>query len=91
MKKYQSRDKVLKEIEDEIVIFHKKNAKGVFNEEERNRLNELENDVRRLLANKEAKWRLKNMTIWIESGDENINFFDHFTQEKIEYNMGDEG
>jgi hypothetical protein len=70
---------------------HCNNDKGVFVVEEKLKLNQLECKVRRLLANKEAKWRLKNMTIWIESGDENINFSDHFTQEKIEYNMGDEG
>jgi hypothetical protein len=65
----------LKNIEDQLENFYQNIDSGFSSNTSRDELKTLEAKRRKLLADKEATWRLKSRAIWLENGDENTKFF----------------
>jgi len=84
--RYNTKDKILKVVEEEKDKIQKNNTSDIFNEEERNMLNNLECKVRRPLTNGEVDWKLKSRAIWFENSDEKNKIFHHFSNHRKRMN-----
>ena len=80
--KRKNEEKELKEIELELHRFSKEGGRveGVCYSRVKINILLLQKRRNKLLKEKEDSWRLKSRAIWLESGDENTNFFQAFAK-----------
>jgi hypothetical protein len=64
----------LKNIETQLDLFYQNIDSAFSTNTSRDELKTLEAKRRKLLADKEATWRLKSRAVWLENGDENTKF-----------------
>jgi len=60
--------------------------KGERDEHTKEKLRELEQYEIKILAKKEALWRLKRMALWLSKGDENMNYFHQYAKNRKNIN-----
>lgn len=79
-KKRQVQDQELKWVEKEIHFYSNDGGEGFIDGKSREAFIYLEAKTKIILESKEAAWKLKSSSTWLESGDENTKFFQAYTK-----------
>jgi len=66
-------------LEEEIHVSYQETTRGLRIQATDFHINILEEERNKLLLVEEEIWRQRSRAIWIKSGDQNTNFFQHFT------------
>jgi hypothetical protein len=74
----KNEDISLLEIETKMEVWHEKEVSEPPTHAMKDEYKLLDLSRRKILLNKEKEWRLRSTILWLQSGDENTNFFHHF-------------
>jgi hypothetical protein len=74
------------EVEDQIAQIFDQHIGGILLEEEKAKLNILEESKRRILDWDESQWRTKSRAVWPVERDENTMFFQNYSKHRKNIN-----
>lgn len=81
-KRKQDENKSLTEIEGKMMEWHQNETLGTLSEDQKEELKSLNLLKRKILQNREQKWRMKNSALWLKAREENTKYFHHFANNR---------